>query len=188
MAMVHLAKRPEEQHDVRDHSKDHPIISLNHYPCQPRFHQPMLGVLVVLGRWIWHKEIKKGRWSHMSKPVAPFWGDIMEPLVDKVAVFLLIATRVCELHQGITQLALVQLVPLLDAKVQKLACIAWHCVDVHLALASLNLFQTQSHPQGRHRARIRLGGVLICHLCKWSNAFRVCSFPCVPCHALSFLL
>ena len=126
----------------------------------------MLGVLVVLGRWIWHKEIKKGRWSHMSKPVAPFWGDIMEPLVDKVAVFLLIATRVCELHQGITQLALVQLVPLLDAKVQKLACIAWHCVDVHLALASLNLFQTQSHPQGRHRARIRLGGVLICHLCK----------------------
>ena len=126
----------------------------------------MLGVLVVLGRWIWHKEIKKGRWSHMSKPVAPFWGDIMEPLVNKVAFFEVVATRVCELHQGITQLALVQLVPLLDAKVQKLACIAWHCVDVHLALASLNLFQTQSHPQGRHRARIRLGGVLICHLCK----------------------
>ena len=97
----------------------------------------------------------------MSKPVTPSWGDIMEPLVDNVAFFPWIATRVCELHQDITQKALVQPVPLLDAKVKKLACIAWHCVDIHMALASFNLFQTQSYPQGRHRARIRLGGVLI---------------------------
>lgn len=97
----------------------------------------------------------------MAKPVAPFWRDVMEPLVDKLAVFPSIATRVCELHQEITQKALVQPVPLLDAKVKKLACIAWHCVDIHMALASFNLFQTQSYPQGRHRARIRLGGVLI---------------------------
>ena len=60
MAVVHIAKRPEEQHDVWDHSID-PLISLNHYPCQPRFHQPMLGVRVVLGPWIWHQEFKKGR-------------------------------------------------------------------------------------------------------------------------------
>lgn len=100
----------------------------------------------------------------MAKPVAPFRGDVMEPLVDSLAVFPAIAIRVCELHQEITQKPLVQIVPLLDAKVKKLACIAWHSVDIHMALASLNLPQTQSYPQGRchrHRARIRLGGFLI---------------------------